>query len=208
MPDLDTCPLSANSDRQSAARRNPDWMLADLGHYFGWHQRTEIINYALEQQLSHLDATAWYIERDFTIDSVPIPFTVFGPSGLFLLTGTRGHWTAEHICLMRGAADTLTAIVAGYPDCCRPAIVVLDDSREPRQEYTGRRSRPISDGAIRSCQDGCGPCWVLGAYWLIAWLDSFKDHGFSAADIARLRKYADPGRVSEPKRDFTPAGSG
>jgi hypothetical protein len=29
-----------------------------------------------------------------------------------------------------------------------------------------------------------------------------------AADIDRLRAYADPGRVSEPKRDFTPVGRG
>jgi hypothetical protein len=95
---------------------------------------------------------------------------------------------------MRGAADALTEIMAGYPDRGHPAIVVLDDSREPRQEYTG--------------QDGYGPCWVLGEHWLVAWLDSFEDHGFSAADIARLREYADPSRVEELKRNFIPTGSG
>lgn len=186
--------MSTDSDRQSTARRNPDWMLADLGRYFGWHQRTEIVNDALERRLGELDTCEWYTERDFTVDSVPIPFTVFGPGGLFLLMGTRGHWTAEHVCLMRGAADALTEIMAGYPDRGHPAIVVLDDSREPRQEYAG--------------QDGYGPCWVLGEHWLVAWLDSFEDHGFSAADIARLREYADPGQVEELKRNFIPTGSG
>ena len=73
-------------------------MLADLGRYFGWHQRTELVNDALERRLGELDTCEWYTERDFTVDSVPIPFTVFGPGGLFLLMGTRGHWTAEHVC--------------------------------------------------------------------------------------------------------------
>jgi hypothetical protein len=168
-------------------------MLADLGRYFGWHQRTEIVNYTLERRLGEL-ACAWYTERDFTVNSVPIPFTVFGSSGLFLLMGTSGHWTAEHIRLMRRAADALTEIMASYPDRGHPAIVVLDDSREPRQEYAGK--------------DGCGPCWVLGDHWLVAWLESFEDHGFSEADVARLREYADPGRIGEPKRNFSPTGNG
>ncbi len=199
--------MSADSDQQSAARRNPDWMLAKLGSYFGWHQRTEIINQALERRMSDLDPGAWYIERDFTINSVLIPFTVFGPSGLFLLLGTRGHWTAAHICLMRSAADALTKIMASYPDRGHPAIIILDDSREPRQEYAGQQSR-LTPGAARFSQDGCGPCWVLGDHWLTAWLASFEDHGFSAADVARLREFADPSQVAEPKRSLRPAGRG
>jgi hypothetical protein len=185
--------MSAESDRQNAARRNPDRMLGVLGHHFAWHQRTRIVNDTLERRLSELDTDAWYTERDFTINSVPIPFTVFGPGGLFLLMGTRGHWTAEHISLMHGAADTL-AELTGYPARPHPAIIVLSDSREPRQEYTA--------------PNGCGPCWTLGDYWLIAWLESFQDHGFSTSDVARLREYSDPNRICEPKLNFTPTGSG
>jgi hypothetical protein len=195
---------TGNSDQPSTARRNPDWMLADLGRYFAWHRRMETVNDALASKLSALDTSAWYIEHRFTIDSVSVPFLLFGPSGLFLLMATRGHWTAEYICLLRRAADTLTERT-GYRDPGHPAIVVLDDSREPRQEYAGQRSPATSP---RSHQEGCGPCWVLGDYWLLAWLDSFEDLGFSTADIDRLRAYADPGHVSEPKRDFTPAGRG
>lgn len=180
-------------------------MLADLGRYFAWHRRTETINDALAHKLSELDTHAWYIERDFTIDSVLIPFLLFGPRGLFLLMATRGHWTAEHICLLRTTADTLTETISGYPDPSHSAIIVLDDDREPRQEYAGQRP---SVTLPRSHRDGCGPCWVLGDCWLIAWLDSFEDLGFSTADLTCLRAYADPGRVSEPKRDFTPTGSG
>jgi hypothetical protein len=169
---------TGNSD-QSTARRNPDWMLADLGRYFAWHRRTEIVNDALARKLSGLDTRTWYIERDFTIDSVSIPFLAFGPSGLFLLMATRGHWTAEHVSLLRGAADTLTE-TTGYRDPSHPAIVVLDDSREPRQEYAGQRSHATP---TRSHQDGRGPCWVLGDYWLLGWLDSFEDRRQQRLDL-------------------------
>jgi hypothetical protein len=187
--------VSAHSDHSnSTARRNPDGMLRALGRFFAWHHRASLVNETLERRrLGALDANAWYVERDFMIGEVCVPFILFGPNGLFLVMASRGYWSSEHILHMRAAADRLVGMMADYPDKAHPVIVLLDDEREPRQEYASH---------------GQGPCWVLGDGWLADWLESHNDLGFSEADIALLRHEADQARIIEPTRDFRPAGTG
>jgi hypothetical protein len=177
----------------SQALRNSTRMLRHLGDQLAWHRRTRLVNDELDRQLRSLDSFAWHIERDVSIGSVPIPLLVFGPSGVFLLEGTRGFWTEEDIALMSAAAKSLGGVLRDYPDPVRAAIVVLDDRREERQHFSG---------------SGDGPCCVLGDGRLVPWLHRYRDHGFSEADIAYLREHSDPTRIREQDRVFTPLGEG
>jgi hypothetical protein len=178
---------------RAPARRNPDRMLCDFGRHLGWHGRTRQVNGELERRLGGLDGFAWHIERDLRICSVPIPFVLLGPGGLFLLQASRGQWTAEDLDLMSRAARTLARTLADYPDEAHPAIVMLEDDQPPRQHFTAA---------------GEGPCWILGDDWLSRWLDRFCDHGLSEADIAVLRDHSDPARICERQRVLRPRGEG
>lgn len=146
--------------------------------------RTRQVNDELDRKLRGLDGFAWHIERDLLICSVPIPFVLLGPSGLFLLQASRGQRTVEDIALMSTAARTLSSVLSDYPDATHPAIVMLEDDQPPRQHFTGA---------------GEGPCWVLGDDSLSGWLHRFRDHGLSQADIAVLRDHSDPARIRERK---------
>jgi hypothetical protein len=184
---------SDQQPQQPQSPRNPPAMLRRLGRHLAWHQRTRVINDALERQLGALDGFSWHIERDVSIASVTIPLIVFGPSGLFLLQASRGYWTDEDVALMADAARTLGAVLSDYPDPVRPAIVVLGESSEERHHFTGK---------------GYGPCCVVGDGRLLQWLHRWDDHGFSEADIALLRDEADPAQIRESPRRLVPRGSG
>jgi hypothetical protein len=168
-------------------------MLRDFGRHLKWHGRMREVNDRLDRTLRSLDGFAWQIERDLLLCSVPIPFVVLGPSGLFLLQASRGQWTAEDVDLMSRAARRLRGALWAYPDSAHPAIVILDDDQLPRQYFTGA---------------GEGPCWIFGERWLSRWLFRFGDHGFSEADIATLRDHSDPTGIREPGRNFIPRGNG
>lgn len=187
--------MSAPNEHRSRApaRRNPDRMLHRFGCHLAWHGRTRQANRELERKLAGLDGFAWHIERDLRICSVPIPFVLLGPRGLFLLQASSGQWTAEDIDLMSRAARTLAGTLADYPDTAHPAIVMLNDDQPPRQHFTAA---------------GEGPCWILGDCRLSGWLDHFCDHGLSEADIAVLRDHADPAHIRERPRLLVPRGEG
>lgn len=151
------------------------------------------MNESLEDRLHALDERAWHFERNLLMCSVPIPFVLFGPTGVFLLQGSRGFWSDGDIVVMSRAACTLRYNLPDYPDLVHPAIVILDDELERREHFGG---------------GGDGPCWILGDAWLVAWLRSFGDRGLSEGDIAFLRDESDPARVREWRRLFTPLGRG
>jgi hypothetical protein len=108
------------------------------------------------------------------------------------LQASRGFWTDEDVALMSGAAQALRGVLR-YPDSARRAIVLLGESREERQHFTG---------------DGEGPCCVLGVSRLVGWLHRYDDHGFSEADLGVIRDAADPTLIREPPRNVLPLGRG
>ena len=170
-------------------------MLTHLGSHLGWHSRMVEVNDRLEQRLGRLDRSDWLRVNGLTLDSValPIPFVLFGPTGVFILQASRGHWIDEDIVLMSDASKALGAAIREYPDPVRPCIVILDGSTQERQHFTGA---------------GEGPCWVVSEGRLLLWLLRFRDHGFSEGDIARLRFLADPARIRETERALVPRGDG
>jgi hypothetical protein len=189
----------ANEHDSPTARRNSDRMLLKFANHFAWRARTQLLKDELDCQLRDaLDSEEWFIERDFTISGVSIPFMLFGPNGVFILLASRRYWTDQHVFHLRHTADRLQAAFEDYPDRVHPAIVLLDDDRKPTQEFAGE------PGAL-----WVGPCWVLGDRWLIAWLESHEDDlGCSKADIALLRHESDATGMVELTRDFVPLGTG
>jgi hypothetical protein len=180
------------SPDHTALRNSPE-MLCHLGGQLGWHHRTAAVNEELERRLCCLDDLQWHVVRDLPICSVTIPIVLFGPTGVFLLQGSRGFWTAEDLSLMTRAARTLGSVMRDYPDPVRPGIVILGGDAQERQHFTGA---------------GEGPCWVITDGRLVPWLSRYQDHGFSQGDIACLRGVSDPSRIREPERDLVPRGSG
>lgn len=185
---------TAGEDDQPAglARRNPDIAFRDVCNLFAWHGRTKEVNDELARELQDLDKSRWHIERDFLIGGVPIPFILFGSTGVFLLQGSRGYWTNRDIVEMSDAAAVLAAALIGYPDPVRCGIVMLEETIEHREHFAG---------------DGTGPCWIVAGELLVHWLYSSEDRGLSDCDIAFVRAWASASRVLEPRRLFEPIGS-
>jgi hypothetical protein len=175
--------------------RNRRSMLSHIGRQLGWHARTVEVNDQLEQRLACLDRGGWLCARGLPVGSVelPIPFVLFGPAGAFILQGSRGYWIDQDVVLMSRAAGALDAAIRDYPDPVRPCIVILDDTTQECQHFTGA---------------GEGPCWVVSEGRLLSWLLRFRDHGFSQGDIEHLRTHADPARIRETSRTIVPSGRG
>jgi len=182
---------------QALELRNPPEMLSYVGVRLGWHQRTALVNNELERRLTcaDLDSSQWHLVRNVLVGSVVVvPIVLFGPTGVFMLQGSRGFWLDEDIALMNQAAHTFGAVMLGdYPDPVRHGIVILDGEDQERQHFTGA---------------GEGPCWVVNDRRLIGWLSRYQDRGLSEGDIACLRAEADPTRFREPSRNLTPRGTG
>jgi hypothetical protein len=172
------------------ARRNPDGTFRELCNRLAWHGRTREVNDELAVALQALDPRHWHIERDFPIE-VPIPFMLFGPTGIFLLQASRGYWTDRDIVEMCQAADTLARALIGYPDPVRCGIVMLEETIEHRQHFS---------------KDGAGPCWIVGGELLVHWLYAFRDRGLAEGDTAFVHAWASASRVCEPRRLFEPVG--
>ncbi len=183
---------AGNDRRILGARRNSDETFHELCTYLVWHGRTRLVNDTLETRLRTLDESAWHYVRGLSIGSVPIPFVLFGPVGVWLLQASHGYWSTRDIADMCRAADTLRGALKGYPDPVHAAIVVLAEELEPRQHFAG---------------GGEGPCWILGEEMLPSWLYSFHDRGLSREDVAVLRAWGSPTRSCEPRRLFTPANA-
>jgi hypothetical protein len=182
---------AGNEQPAGLARRNPDATFRGLCNLLAWHGRTREVNEELAVALQALDRRHWHIERDFLVGAVPIPFIVFGPTGVFILQGSRGYWTNRDIVKMYEAAGTLAKALIGYPDPVRCGIVMLEETIEHRQHFAN---------------DGTGPCWIVAGELLIHWLHAFCDRGLSEGDAAFVRAWASPSRVCEPRRLFEPVG--
>lgn len=175
-------------------RRLADGTLRTLGQHFFWQRRTRKVNDDLAVRLAELDGERWHFERDLPVQGyyLPIPFVLFGPTGVFLLEGSAGFWTNEDIASMSASARAVEGALPGYPSPARLAIVLLGHEQQPRQHFTG---------------DGDGPCWELGEAWLAPWLHRFADHGLTPLDIAALRAMAER-TWRERRRRFVPEGVG
>jgi hypothetical protein len=186
------------------ARRNPDVTFRELCNRLAWHGHTREVNDELAVALQALDPRHWHIERDFPIEAqmprqierrfpieVPIPFMLFGPTGIFLLQASRGYWTTRDIVEMCQAADTLVRALIGYPDPVRCGIVMLEETIEHRQHFSN---------------DGAGPCWIVAGELLVHWLYAFRDRGLAEGDTAFVHAWASASRVREPRRLFEPVG--
>lgn len=181
-----------NSDKQAElARRNLDVTFRGICDLLVWHGRTREVNDELAVALQALEPGDWHIERDFPIGGVPIPFMLFGTTGIFLLQGSRGYWTDGDITDMCQAANMLGRALIGYPDPVQSGIVILDETIEHRQHYSG---------------DGAGPCWIVAGELLVHWLYAFDNRGLSAGDTAFVRAWASASRVREPRRLFEAVG--
>ena len=182
-------------DASELPLRNAPRMLGHLGRFMRWHARTVEVNEQLERRLACLDRSDWLHVRALPVDSLelPIPFVLFGPTGVFILQASRGHWIDQDIALMSRAANALGAAIREYPDPMRPCIVILDGKAQERQHFTGT---------------GEGPCWIVSDGRLLLWLLRFRDYGFAAGDIARMRGLADPARIRETERTVVPFGDG
>jgi hypothetical protein len=184
--------MAASNDQPArVARRNRDITFRDLCNLLAWHNRTRAVNDELAVALQALEPRHWHIERDFPIAGVPIPFIMFGPTGVFLLRASRGYWTSRDVEQMCQAADTLGRALIGYPDPVRCGIVMLDETIEHRQNFAS---------------DGTGPCWIVAGELLVHWLYAFCDRGLAESDTAFVRAWASASRVLEPRRLFEPVG--
>jgi hypothetical protein len=177
---------------------NAPAMLTHLGGQLAWQARMVEVNDQLEQRLGRLDRSEWLQVRGLALDSVevPIPWMLFGPSGVFMLQASRGHWIDGDIDLMSRAATALGGVIRDYPDPVRPCIVIIDGGAQERQHFAGMAHR------------GAGPCWIVSDGRLLPWLLRFRDQGFSEGDIARLRALADPARIRETEHRILPRGGG
>jgi hypothetical protein len=173
--------------------RNSPALLGHLGGQLGWHSRTAEVNDELAKQLAYLDPAEWLIVRGLPVRSIPIPFMLFGPTGLFLLQASRGYWIDEDVAVMSRAAAGADIVLRDYPGRTRPCIVILGGGGQERHYFTGL---------------GEGPCWIVSEDRLLPSLLRFADHGFSAGDIRRLRESSNPARIRETRRDATPRGPG
>ena len=187
-----SAPHRHDCPREEATRTTDD-TLRQLGGHLAWHGRTVFVNDELERHLRQLDGLAWHFDRSLPLCGKCIPFVLFGPSGVFLLAGSRGQWTSDDLASMSTAADAIGSVMPGYASPIRTVLVIIGDHQAPRQHFTG-----IGDG----------PCWVLGEGWLLPWLYRFRDHGLAEPDIARLRGMADASVLRERRRTVIPSGHG
>lgn len=88
--------------RTDPARHVTDDALGKLSQAFCWQARTRQVNDDLETRLGELDRCVWHVERDVPdlTCSFPIPFVLFGPTGVFVLEGSRGYWTNDDVASM------------------------------------------------------------------------------------------------------------
>jgi hypothetical protein len=184
-----------NPTEAGPVRRLPDTTLRGLAAHFCWQRRTRKVNDELAARLEELDRARWYFERDLPVVGyfLPIPFVLFGPTGVFLLEGSAGFWTNEDIASMSSSARTIESALPGYPSAVRPAIVLIGHEQEPRKHFTAA---------------GEGPCWELGVDWLATWLHRFSDRGLAPSDSAALRGMSDCTGLREHRRLFVPKGAG
>jgi hypothetical protein len=140
---------------------------------------------ALRHELGNLDGRCWLVECDMRLAGATIPFVLFGPYGVLVLSASEA-WTMRDVSVVRWAADDLAASLADYPHPVRSGIYVPGHEGEPRWW----------------CNDRGDTAWIFGDGWLPWLLAEFGDLGLSAADIAALRALAaaaaPPGRVRLP----------
>lgn len=157
------------------ARRVSDEILRPLGERLERGQRLSAAEVSVRALIDGLGEERWMaVQAVRAVDGIVVPFLLIGSRGVFALAASDGHWTLGDLRIFGRAAGAITALLPGYPDPVRSAIVLPYDSIEPRAWYG---------------PDGSG-VWILGGDRFYGWLTSFSDHGFSASDVARLRERA------------------
>ena len=157
----------------SAERRMPDAALRRVAARIAADAGRARAREALRRKVGDLDARRWLAERDMQLGGTTIPFVLFGPYGVLVLSASE-VWTMRDLSVVRWAADDLAAALQVYPHPIRSGIYVPGHEGEPRWW----------------CNDGGGTAWIFGDGWLPWLLGEFGDLGFSAADIAALRALA------------------
>jgi hypothetical protein len=68
-------------------RRHDDAALGRLAEGLAIHRCRALARARLGEELAKLRPAAWHVERDIVCRGVTVPFVVFGPNGVFALTG-------------------------------------------------------------------------------------------------------------------------
>jgi hypothetical protein len=175
----------------AAPRLAPDAMLAPIARHLAEHRQLLAAEDELADILEQLDGDCWQVERRLRVDGMST-FLLLGAGGVFLLAASREHWTMEQIDALNGAASTVAAVIPGYPGVVRVIVALIGVETTPRLWCTAR-------GACAS---------VIGARGLLTYLATVDDHGFSPADLRRLRALSSEHGVSDHSRGLLPRGQG
>jgi hypothetical protein len=154
-----------------AARRIDEPVVAALADELRRHRHLAAARTRLGEDLAMLDSTRWHVERDVSVAGVSVPFVLFGPHGVFALAAGPG-WAFTDLPILDRLSRDLAALIAGYPDPVRAGVYL---------PFEPSRTRAWFD------RHGAGG-WIIGHGDLNAFLHGFHDRGFSASDIAALRR--------------------
>ena len=114
---------------------------------------------ALRHEVGNLDARCWLVERDMQLAGTTIPFVLFGPYGVLVLSASE-VWTMRDLSVVRWAADDLGAALPDYPHPIRSGIYVPGHEGEPRWWCNDRGGT-----AWILATGGCPGCWPSSAIW-------------------------------------------
>lgn len=167
---LDECPDAPRTalPHPASGRRVGDLDIAALASRIRQSRRRLGARYELERSLAALDVDAWHVERDMVLETVTLPFTIFGPTGVFILAAGDG-WDAADLDVLRGSELALGALLPGYAGAVHGAVIVADLA---------------DDDWFGSDQAGG---WIVGLSHVAAWLASFDGPGFAGGDLSALR---------------------
>jgi hypothetical protein len=161
-----------------AARHSPE-TLEPLAERVDRSRRLAIFEDRVAAVLARLPRDHWTIDRYVLIGGARIPFLVLGPTGVFTIwpvDGAHGHTDPS---LFNGYADVIKRLLPGYTGAIGVAITQAPHpDAKPEWSY----SVPANAGV-----------WVVGANWLIWWLEHFKGgHALGAEDVRRFNELAGP----------------
>ena len=76
---------------------------------------------ALRREVGDLDGRCWLVERDMQLGGTSIPFVLFGPYGVVVLSASE-VWTMRDVSVVWWAADDLAGALPDYPNPIRSGI--------------------------------------------------------------------------------------
>jgi hypothetical protein len=136
----------------------------------------------LGAELGALDRDQWHVEPDVILGGVAIPFVVFGPKGVFVLTAAD-RWVMPDLAAIARAARDLETVLAVYPNSVHAAICLPFTDREVRVWFDASGNRSV----------------VFGRGRLLELVGGIDDRGYAAGDIGALRRATD--LISTASRD-------